>query len=72
MVIQLGGLRVHNMLRRLHSIHPMQFRSRLIRLFVRMFVHKQIFDLTRPRSSLVDSKGGSEFAVSTDLNSVKH
>lgn len=72
MVIQLCGFGIHDMLSRLHSVHPMQLRFTLICLLFRMFVNEQILDLASASRALIDCKSCCKLAMSADLDGIKH
>jgi hypothetical protein len=73
MMIKLGRILVHDLLRKIHRVLPL--RRRHIRLIVLQFrrvrlrlVRKQVHDSAFARRALVDSEAGAEVAVGADLD----
>lgn len=64
MVVQLGGIHVHNLMGDLYGI--MMFKLRLdgvVRILVWMVCDKEVFDGAVADGSLVDGKGSGKLAV---------
>lgn len=71
-VVQLGGVFVHDLMGDLNGI--MMFKlglNCLVRVFIGMLLDEQVFDGAVSDSSLVDSKGGSELSMLAYANLVE-
>ena len=60
MIIQLGGVLFHDLLRLLHRVLTVQLRPCLVRLLVWMVVDEEIFYLAGYCSALVDGEARGE------------
>ena len=70
MMIQLGRIVIHHLLRILHRVRAVQVRSGLIRLFFWVFIGEEVFDLSFTRRSRVDGEARGELSVGADLDRV--
>lgn len=71
MVVEFGGVLIHDLFSHLEGIMMLEFRSGLALLLVRMPINKQVFDRTCADGSLIHVEGRGKLSVSADPDLVE-